>query len=96
MYPGVVSMSEDLDVPAGHEVVCPAKLKNAFVEECILKPNGNLSEKGVVVARVVVSPVCQMVPIQILNPSKENIKLKKGTVVGYVEVVDIDPLNHLR
>ena len=34
MYPGVVefSLSEDLDVPAGHEVVCPAKVKNPFVE----------------------------------------------------------------
>ena len=91
MYPGVVFLSEDLDVPAGHEVVCPAKVKNPFVEECILEPNGYLSDKRVVVARVVVCPVRQMVPIQILNPTKENIKLKKGTVVGYVEGVDIDP-----
>ena len=55
------------------------------------EPNGYLSEKGVVVARVVVSPVHQTVPVQLLNPTKESIKLKQGTVVGYVEGIDIDP-----
>ena len=91
MYPGVVSLCEDLEVPAGHEVICPANIGNPFVDECILKPNGYLSEKGVVVARVVVSPVHQIVPVQLLNPTKESVKLKKGTVVGYMEGIDIDP-----
>ena len=91
MYPGIVSLGEDLELPAGHDVVCPAKIRNPFVDECILEPNGYLSEKGVVVARVVVSPVHQTVPVQLLNPTKESIKLKQGTVVGYVEGIDIDP-----
>ena len=91
MYPGVVSLCEDLEVPAGHEVICPANIGNPFVDECILEPNGYLSEKGLVVARVVVSPVHQIVPVQLLNPTKESVKLKKGTVVGYMEGIDIDP-----
>ena len=36
MYPGIVSLGEDLELPAGHEVVCPAKIRNPFVDECIL------------------------------------------------------------
>ena len=92
MYPGIVSLGEDLELLAGHEVVCPAKIRNPFVDECILEPNGYLSEKGVVVARVVVSLVHQTVTVQLLDPTKESIKLKKGTVVGYVEGIDIDPL----
>ena len=91
MYPGILSLGEDLELLAGHEVVCPAKIRNPFVDECILEPNGYLSEKGVVVARVVVSLVHQTAPVQLLNPTKESIKLKQGTVIGYDEGIDIDP-----
>lgn len=61
MYHGVVSLSEDLDVPAGHKAICPAKVKNLFVDEYILELNHYLSEKVVVVVRVVVRLVCQIV-----------------------------------
>ena len=90
MYPGVVSLGENLEIPAGHDVICPANIGNPFVNECILETNGYLSEKDVVVARVVVCPVHQIVPVQLLHPTKESVQLMKGTVVGFIEGIDID------
>ena len=51
----------------------------------MLEPNPECAEKIVSIARVVVSPVSTVVPIQLINPGNENVKLYKGMKIGSIE-----------
>ncbi|CAB4038014.1 Retrovirus-related Pol poly from transposon [Paramuricea clavata] len=84
---GVV-LDEDLVVLAKHEVFKTARVRNPTLNESILEPNMNSSGKGVLVARVIVQPKEQRVPIQIINPGTSPIKLYKGMTVGQLQQVD--------
>eukprot|EP00794_Sanderia_malayensis_P006721 gene6721-7481_t len=74
-----VVLAEDVLVPDQHEVISRAKLSNASISDALLEPNVDLTSKGVVVARVIVRPKGQSVPVQIVNPGHKSIKLFKGT-----------------
>ena len=88
-----VSLSEDIVVPGKHEVVHRAIITNPTLSESILEPNNELSTKGVLVARVIVRPYQQSVPIQVINPEKEAVKLYRGTNTGFLENVELgDPV----
>ena len=86
--PSAVVLDEDVEVPAEHEVFQTARVRNPTISESVLEPNMTLSSKGVLVARVVVKPTEQRVPIQIINPGKEPVKLYKGMKVGNLLQVD--------
>ena len=86
--PLAVVLEEDLVVPAKHEVVQTSRIRNPTLNESVLEPNVNLSEKGVLVARVIVQPQGQKVPIQIINPGTTPIKLYKGMTVGQLQQID--------
>ena len=86
--PLAVVLDEDLVIPARHEVFKTAQVRNPTLNESILEPNMNLSGKGVLVARVIVQPREQKVPIQIINPGTSPIKLYKGMTVGQLQQVD--------
>ncbi len=86
--PLAVVLDEDLVIPARHEVFKTARVRNPTLNESILEPNMNLSGKGVLVARVIVQPREQKVPIQIINPGTSPIKLYKGMTVGQLQQVD--------
>ena len=86
--PLAVVLDEDIEVPAKHEVLQTARVRNPTISESVLEPNMNLSGKGVLVARVVVQPKEQRVPIQIINPGTEPVKLYKGMKVGSLQHVD--------
>ncbi len=86
--PLAVVLDEDLVIPARHEVFKTARVRNPTLNESILEPNMNLSGKGVLVARVIVQPREQKVPIQIINPGTSPIKLYKGMTVGHLQQVD--------
>ncbi len=83
--PLAVVLDEDLVIPARHEVFKTARVRNPTLNESILEPNMNLSGKGVLVARVIVQPREQKVPIQIINPGTSPIKLYKGMTVGQLQ-----------
>ena len=86
--PLAVVLDEDIEVPAKHEIVQTARIRNPTISESILEPNMKLSGKGVLVARVVVQPKEQRVPIQIINPGTEPVKLYKEMKVGHLQQVD--------
>ena len=88
LEPLAVVLDEDIEVPAKHEIFQTARIRNPTISESILEPNMKLSGKGVLVARVVVQPKEQRVPIQIINPGTEPVKLYKGMEVGYLQQVD--------
>ena len=88
--PMSVVLCEDIEIPGNHEVIKRAKVKTPFINDSILEPNISLAERGVLIARVLVSPVQQTVPIQIINPGAETIKLYRGTNIGSLEHVSFD------
>lgn len=83
-----VILDEDLVVPAKHKVFKTALMRNPNLNESILEPSMNLSGKGVLVAKVVVQPKNQRVPVQIINPGTTPINLYKGMSVGQLQKVD--------
>ena len=86
----IVVLQEDVEVPGRHEVVRRAMLKNPCVSECILEPNFDLMNKGVMVARALVKPLQQTVPVHIINPGHLPIKLHKGQTVGQLQGIEME------
>eukprot|EP00794_Sanderia_malayensis_P014622 gene14622-16137_t len=100
--PTVVVLSDDIEIPGRHEIVQAARIRNPIISESILEPNFDLAEKGVFVASVLVKPKEQTVPIQIINPGVDTVKLYKGTNIGCLQQFDVemndpvlDPGEHL-
>ena len=87
LEPDVV-LTEDVLVPGQHEVIRLAQLSNPSISDGILEPNRDLTEKGVIVASVIVRPERQSVPVQIVNPGNSSIKLFKGTKLGQLQAFE--------
>eukprot|EP00794_Sanderia_malayensis_P014624 gene14624-16139_t len=87
--PTVVVLSDDIEIPGRHEIVQAARIINPIISESILEPNFDLAEKGVFVASVLVKPKEQTVPIQIINPGVDTVKLYKGTNIGCLQQFDV-------
>eukprot|EP00112_Aurelia_sp_Birch-Aquarium-sp1_P024273 Seg760.9 transcript_id=Seg760.9/GoldUCD/mRNA.D3Y31 product="Retrovirus-related Pol polyprotein from transposon 297" pseudo=true protein_id=Seg760.9/GoldUCD/D3Y31 len=85
-----VALCEDVVVPGKHEVICRAKLSNPSISDGILEPNVEFANKGVIVARVIVRPEGQSVPVQIVNPGDKSIRLFKGTKLGQLQAFEED------
>ena len=88
--PAVVELSDDVEIPGRHEIIQTARIRNPMISESVLEPNFDLAEKGVLVASVLVRPKEQKVPIQIVNPGADTVKLYKGTNVGYLQQIDVE------
>ena len=88
--PTVVVLSDDIEIPGRHEIVQTAHIRNPIISESILEPNFDLAERGVLVASVLVKPKEQTVPIQIINPGVDTVKLYKGTNVGCLQQIDVE------
>ena len=88
--PTAVVLHEDIEIPGRHEICQTARIKNPINADSLLEPNPKLVEKGVLVARVIVTPINQSVPVQIINPGAQPVKLYKGMKVGDLQVMDID------
>ena len=88
--PAVVELSDDIEIPGRHEIIQTAHVRNPMINESVLEPNFNLAEKGVFVASVLVRPKEQKVPIQIVNPGADTVKLYKGTNVGCLHQIDVE------
>ena len=88
--PAAVILCDDTEIPGRHEVIRRAKVKGVFLAESIVEPNVSLAEKGILVAQAFVSPNHQTVPVQIINPCEDTIKLYGGTNIGHLEHVAMD------
>eukprot|EP00794_Sanderia_malayensis_P013568 gene13568-14969_t len=88
--PTVVVLSDDIEIPGRHEIVQAARIRNPIISESILEPNFDLAEKGVFVASVLVKPKEQTLPIQIINPGVDTVKLYKGTNIGCLQQIDVE------
>ena len=88
--PTAVILCDDTEIPAKHEVIRRAKVKGVFLTDSIIEPNVALAEKGILVARAFVSPNRQTVPVQIIIPGKDTVKLYGGTNIGHLEYVEVN------
>ena len=86
--PTAVILCDDTEIPPKHEVIRRAKVKGVFLTDSSIEPNIALAEKGILVARAFVSPNRQTVPVQIINPGKDTVKLYGGTNIGHLEYVE--------
>ena len=84
-----VMLESELKVPAYSEVEVVAKVPRAASNRSWIV-EGEVDQKAVLVARSIVHPEGQEVPLRLLNPRKDPITAKSGTVVAQMEFIE-DP-----
>jgi hypothetical protein len=81
-----VAVSEDIQVPADHEMIIPAMVMGveAGPELGLIEPMEGQSvlSEGFQVARSVVKAAGRMVPVRVLNVGEQTKELKQGTVLA--------------
>ena len=85
-----VSLPEDVTIPPHHELITPGTIQTPLPTEGLLEPENKVEERGLLMARVIVSPVASHVPVQIINPGSTPVKLYKGTNVGILHEIEPD------
>ena len=89
-----VVLEEDTRVPAGHEMLVPGSVKTRenLTGIGLVEPaeNGELSAKGLLIARVLVEVGDSSLPVRVFNPNQNECVIKRGTLVGYVTSVSND------
>ena len=81
-------------IPAGHEITVAGTIVNqrkgssgpAIVEP--VEYGGRIGEKGLVLARTLVSIPSEVVPIRVLNPNREKRVLRAGTAAAMVTPIE--------
>ena len=84
-----VMLESELKVPAYSEMEVVAKVPRAASNRSWIV-EGEVDQKVVLVARSIVHPEGQEVPLRLLNPRKDAITAKRGTVVAQMEFIE-DP-----
>ena len=84
-----VMLESELKVPAYSEMEVVAKVPRAASNRSWIV-EGEVDQKAVLVARSIVHPEGQEVPLRLLNPRKDPITAKRGTVVAQMEFIE-DP-----
>ena len=85
-----VTLQEDVVVPATSQCVAPGEADvTAFRSQYgVIEPIPGESKLGAMVGSTFVDP-CEGngLPVRLLNPSAENVKLRKGTTIGYLHQI---------
>ena len=86
-----VIVEETTRVPAGHEVLVlgSVKCQGILSGDAILEPvdGGELAQKGIMVARVLVDASEDNFPVRIFNPGQQDCVVRQGTMAGYITPV---------
>ena len=80
-----VVVQETLEVPANSEIIVPGESWGPIFKSSIglIEPNTNFMErKGLLVARAVVKPDVDNIPVRVMNTTDEPCKLYKGTNIA--------------
>ena len=87
-------MSQSVTVPAGHEVFANARIKGKYTDDwqcsALVEPTdrNKLAEKGLLLAKTLVSVKCPIVPIRLCNPGNDVVELRKGEDAGVIYKID--------
>ena len=95
-FVGRVVVTETTEIASGHEALVPGSIVNTGeipLRSAIIEPvegGGELAQRGLVLARSLVKPQGEVLPLRILNPSDDARVVRKGTTVGTVEAVEVE------
>ncbi|CAC5420029.1 unnamed protein product [Mytilus coruscus] len=90
-----ISIAETVDIPPDSEMLIKGMPCGPviFNEVGLVETNKSFIEKtGLLLARVVVQPNSNIIPLRVANFSTEPVKVYKNTIVGTFEPVDIETL----
>ena len=89
-----VRIMESVIIPAASEMVIPGKLTEIMNEPVgLIEPKPEFMAKyELMVAHAVIQTTKKEIPVRLLNPSSDSVKLYAGTIVAYCEPVDT--VNH--
>ena len=83
-------MSQSVTVPVGHEVFANARIKGKYTNDwqlsALVEPTdrNKLAEKGLLLAKTLVSVECPIVPIRLYNPGNDVVELNEGGDAGVI------------
>ena len=87
-------------VPPGHEAIVPGQLtgKVKVTGLCIMEhgQRGEIADKGMVMARSLVTAGDEVLPIRVFNPGRRQCVLRKGTMAGFLTSVAEDEVEETR
>ena len=84
-----VMIDSVLQVPGCSEVEIMAKVPSAFTRGTWVVESSPANSKAVVIARTIVTPTDQTVPVCLLNPWPEQVTVNKGTTIARMEAVAV-------
>ena len=93
-FVGRVVVTETTVIPPGHEVIAAGTIVSQYKGPsgpAIIEPveyGGRLGEKGLILARTLVTIPSEVVPIRILNPNKEKRVVRAGTTAAMVTPIE--------
>ena len=90
---GRVCVAETVTVPGRHEMVLPAMCEKAGLSgggiSSIVEPSPEFAKRhSLVMARVLVQPRGDLVPVRLINPSADPVVLYKNTTLGTITALD--------
>ena len=81
-----ISLAGTVVVPGHHEMILPAKFEGAVCDNSVLgivEPSPGFAERhDLLLARVLVQPKDDMVPVRVINPSPVPVALYQNTSIG--------------
>ena len=83
-----VTLHDTLQVPASSEVEVIANVPEAASGGTWIVEGSTLGKQALFVARTLVTPVGKSVPLRLLNPRSELVKVTRGSVVAQMESVE--------
>lgn len=95
-----VVVGKTVSVPPGQEVVLPGHATGAPIGTgfTLIEPpvNGELLNKGIAVARMVVETTTATLPIRVFNPGTKACMIRKGTLAGHLSVISEKDIEECR
>ena len=85
-----ITLSDSLQVPACSEVEVMADVPDAVSGGTWIIEGTSSSRPALLVARMLVTPASKSVPVRLLNPRTNSVKVQRGTVVAQMESVEMN------
>lgn len=85
-----ISASENVEIPPSSEMILLGKIQNGLphmVNGFIEPLDCDIMEKGCLVAKSIVDPSCQTIPIRVINLSSQPVQLYKQTTIAQCSLI---------
>ena len=95
-FVGRVVATKDMTVPPGHEAIICGRIANrqegmtgpALIES--MEGGGELASTGLVLGRTLVNAEADVIPVRVLNPGHEELKIAEGTQIGSISSAQVE------